>query len=82
MYPITPNTITTKSFEFNWDTKAAFAFKMKYPITAEAPDMNTFPINIKIEPKEVSRPNYIGLVMNSFIESMQETQKFFDDKAT
>lgn len=45
---------------------------------AEAPVMKTFPINSKIEPNAVNKPNCIGFDSKSFIESMHDTQKFLD----
>lgn len=47
----------------------------KYPPSAEAAQMNTSPIKTKTPPREDSIPNFIGLLINSFIESIQETQK-------
>ena len=39
------------------------------------PLMKTFPMKVKTSVKYDNIPNFIGLVTNSFTDSMQETQK-------
>lgn len=79
---MTPKTMTTKSVEFNQFIKVVLAFNKKYPIMAEAPVIKTFPMNSNIDPRAVSNPNYIGFENRSFIESIQDIQKFLDYIAT